>query len=268
MIVILLVLFTFHFSLFTSKAFALESTPSGGIAKKLEALKQEIASKAASLKKEIVGKLQNKAFVGVVKTKGDNSITLATKEGTKVVSTSQDTVFEDNSGKKQTGKKVVLSKETLQTEDTVAALGDVDDTGVLVARKIVLLPATPAKQKTILWGQISSMSDKTLTVRDKDSKSIAVSVTKDTELQKKGKEIAVKDLQDGNYVIVTGVLSDQDSTGKVGALEASFVYLLETANGPKPKESTSSASPSATVKASSKPATKPSVKPTASPTTR
>ena len=50
-------------------AHALDSTPSAEIKTKLEALKQAIASKAAIIKQEINHKLQNKAYVGLVKTK-------------------------------------------------------------------------------------------------------------------------------------------------------------------------------------------------------
>ena len=74
-------------------AYAMDSTPSANIKAKLEELKQEIASKAAKLKQEINLKLQNKAFIGTIKTKSINSITLASNTGSKIISLNQDTQY-------------------------------------------------------------------------------------------------------------------------------------------------------------------------------
>lgn len=202
---------------------AAESTPSGDFGEKLKQLKEDIASKAAVLKKEITQRLENKAFVGVVKTKSDSSITLATKTGTKIVSINQDTQYQDRNKKAKT-----FSLKILKEEDRIAALGEVDDTGVLIARKVVLLPTTNSKQhalpsgvKTILWGQILSVSDKLITIRDKDSKTISL---------KEGKNQSFKELETNDYVIATGYFNEEVETKKVGTLETVFIYVTASSS--------------------------------------
>ena len=149
---------------------AVESTPSAEIKMKLEELKKEIASKAAKLRQEVGNKLKDKAYVGKVKTKSLSAITLATKNGSKIVNINQDTQFDS----KIKGKKYSL--KLLSEEDYLAALGDVDETDALTARKIILLPTANSELKTYLWGQILAVSDTLITLKDSKLKNVAVSV--------------------------------------------------------------------------------------------
>jgi hypothetical protein len=206
------------------RAFAQESTTSASVKEKLEQLKQDIASKAAALKKEVTKQLENKAFMGVVKTTSDNSITIATKAGTKIASINEDTTFEDQG----TPKRKNLSIDTIEEEDNIAALGDIDDTGVLVARRIVLLPKSSDQPKTILWGQAISISDKIITIRDRSAKSISVTTNKDTTLEKDKNEIKFADLEINDYMIVTGYFDEKESSEKIGVLDAEFIYVITT----------------------------------------
>jgi len=104
-------------------ALAVDASPSSEIKSKLEELKKGIASKAAKLKREVAQKLTNKSYVGTVENKTNNSLTVITKNGAKIVTINQDTV----------------SPKTLNLKNYVAALGDIDDTGVLTAKKIIAL---------------------------------------------------------------------------------------------------------------------------------
>jgi len=190
----------------TPSALALDSTPSADIKSKLEELKKEIASKAAKLKQEVNRKLKDKAYAGQVKSKSNTSLTLAAGSGPKIVSLNQDTVYES----KLKGKK--LSAKTLTEEDYLAALGDVDETGVLTAKKIILLPQPKAGQpladKTYLWGQIISISDKLITLKDKDAKNVAVSLDSESIVKL------------NNFVILTGTKNKNE------IFEAGFVYVF------------------------------------------
>lgn len=208
-----------------SHAYAEDSSPSADVKTKLEELKKEIASKAAKLKSEINKKLTDKAFVGVIKSKSATSITLAAKTGTKVVTINQDTVYQDTSNQK---KKTI---DSLKEEDYIVALGDIDDTGVLTARKVIALPPAvkDAQPKAFFWGQIVSASGDVTTIKLKDSKTISIDTSKVDSPYKKD-----------NTVIVTGNIN------KNGVLDSSFLYVLEgTASAtPKPAHSaTPSASP-------------------------
>lgn len=206
-------------------AHASESSPSADIRAKLEELKKAIASKAAKLKQEVNRKLQNKAYVGKVKSKSANTLTLKTKTGSKTVSINQDTIFESKIKSKQK-----FSQTTISEENYIAGLGDVDETASLTARKVILLPtpnskqhATPSGSKTYLWGQVVSISDDLITLKGKDSTNVAVSPSTDAKVK-------VLDL-----VILTG------NFGKNDIFEAGFVYIIPQSGILKPKKATSSA---------------------------
>lgn len=212
------------------QAYAADSTPSADIKAKLEALKKEIASKAAKLKQDVNNKLKDKAYVGKVKAKSTSSITLATKTGPKIVSLNQDTIFESN-----IKSKVKFTQKSIREEDYIAGLGDIDETGVLIAKKVILLE-TPSKEKTYLWGQVLSISEKLVTIKDKELKNQAVTNPTDVKF-------SVND-----FVILTGNLGKNDIFG------TDFAYIIPQGGILKVKKISS---PSATLKPMSTPSAKP-----------
>lgn len=188
-------------SIIVSSTHAADSTPSAKIQSKLEDLKRDIASKAAKLKEAISQKLTNKAYVGTVENKQSfsanktaDSLTLVTKTGAKIVTINQDTI----------------SPRTLTLKDYVAALGDIDDTGVLTAKKVILLPPTNLPPKTFFWGQVASHSGNLLILKDKDFNTRSVSVAK-AGLPKEAKI--------NKFVIVSGF-----AKGEI--LEASYIFVI------------------------------------------
>ena len=190
--------------------FAAESTPSADVKSKLEELKKDIASRAAKLKLEVNRRLQNKSYVGNVKAKSQTSLTLATRTGPKIITLNQDTIFESNVKTKK------FSGKTLAEEDYLAALGDVDEIGILTARKIILLPKPKEIEKTYLWGKIISISDDLVTLKNRDLKNIAVSLTTTVKLN--------------DFVILTGTKNEND------IFEAEFVYVIPQGGFIKPKK--------------------------------
>lgn len=192
--------------------YAAESSPSADIRIKLEELKKDIASKATKLKEAISQKLINKAYVGTVENKQSfsanktaDSLTLVTKTGAKIVTINQDTIFESKV------KKQTRSNKTLILKDYVAALGDIDDTGVLTAKKVILLPPINLPPKTFFWGQVASRSGSLLTIKDKDLKNITFSFSK--------AEIPTN-LKLNKSVIVTAY----QTQGEI--FEASFIFVI------------------------------------------
>lgn len=205
---------------------AADATPSADIKLKLDELKREIASKAAQIKQEVDRKLKDKAYIGKVKTKSDTSLTLATRSGPKIASINQDTIFESNIKSK---KK--FSQKLVSEEDYIAALGDIDETGVLIARKIILLPEPNDKQRTFLWGQIISISDNLITLKDRNFKNSAAILP------------ASSSIKQNNFVILVGNKDKND------IFKADFVYVLPQSGVLKPRKaatpSAQTASPSA-----------------------
>ncbi|MDD5147702.1 MAG: hypothetical protein PHV63_04115 [Candidatus Daviesbacteria bacterium] len=215
--------------------YAVDSTPSADIKTKLEELKKEIASKAAKLKQDVNRKLKDKAYIGKIKQKSDNSVTISTASNPKMVSLNQDTVFESKIKSKQK-----FSQKTISEEDYVAALGDADETGVLLAKKIILLPqpktGLPLAEKTYLWGQVISISDQLITLKNSESKVVAVSLP------------SVSGIKLNTFVILTG---NQD---KNDIFKAGFIYIIPQGGVIKPKKT---ATPSAQI---SSPSAKPTSK--------
>lgn len=208
--------------------YASEGSPSADIRAKLEELKKEIASKAAKLKLEVNRKLQNKAYAGIIKSISDQSITVATKSGPKIISINQDTVYES-----KLKSKTKFSAKTIASENYIAGLGDVDETGVLIAKKIVLLNPTPntLNHKVFLWGQVISISDQLATIKDKDKKYVSVALP----------DLPTVKIND--FVILTGIINSKQ------IFEADFAYILPQGAVLKPKKvatpSAQTASPSA-----------------------
>ncbi|MBI2086088.1 hypothetical protein HYT74_01980 [Candidatus Daviesbacteria bacterium] len=194
--------------------YAAESTPSADIKDKLEEFKKDIASKAAQLKQVISQKLRDKAYVGIVKSKSDNTLTLSTSSGPKVISINQDTIYES----KIKVRKKINSLQNISEEDYVAALGDIDETGVLTAKKIIILSTPNHKLKTYLWGQIVSISDELVTLKDKDFKNNAASIPNSSQVK----------LND--FVILTGTKNKND------IFDAGFVYVIPQGGIIKPKK--------------------------------
>ncbi len=193
--------------------FAIEASSSASMSAelkvKLDELKKEIASKAAKLKQEVNLKLQNKAYIGTLKSKTDTSLILVSDTGTKNVTINQDTTY-----------KAPLKK--LAEGNYFACLGDVDDNGVLTAKKIILQPP-PKASPTFRWGQVIAITDKLITIQTRDLKKIAVS--------SKDNEASLRD-----FVILTGVM------GKNNIFQADFVYVIPQGGIIKPKKvATSSA---------------------------
>ncbi len=197
---------------FLHPVFAAESSPSADVKSKLQELQKEIASRAAILKKDVNQKLSNKAYIGKVKTKSDTTLTLATKNGPKIININQDTIYISQ----VKGKK--YSRKLISEEDFVATLGDIDENQVLTAKKLILLPTPNSQLKTYLWGQIVSVSDKLVTLKDRNLKTISISLPD---------QKAVK-LND--FIILTGIL------GKNEIFEATFVYVIPQGGFIKPKK--------------------------------
>jgi|SRR3989344_6058436 len=209
--------------------YAADSTPSADIKAKLEELKKEIASRAAKLKNEVDKKLKDKAFVGKVKSSSSNSITLAARSGPKIVSVNQDTVFES-----QVKVKKKFSQSTIAEEDYLVALGDVDETGVLIAKKVILLTEVESVVKTYFWGQVVAISDKLITIKNNGLKNIAVSLPENSIVKL------------NNFIILTGFLGENE------IFEAEFIHIIPQGGFIKPKSATPSAK-EATKSATSKP---------------
>src|SRR3990167_1665455 len=188
-------------------SFAAEATPTADIKSKLDQLKAEIASKAAKIKEDISQKLQNRVYLGTISSISTLSLDLVTKDGSKKITLNEDTAFENLNPKTK-----ALNFGGLKKEATIAALGDIDDMGSLVAKKIVLIPLSLDSQKSRLWGQVTTVSSGSLVIEVKNSEKKVVLTDKDTDIQKNGLGALITAIEPGEKVIVSGMTkNDQRS---------------------------------------------------------
>ncbi len=200
---------------------------------KLKALQAEIASRASQLKQEVNKKLQNKAYVGFIKSKSSNSLTIASKTGSRIVNVNEYTVYEGD-------KRPTFNN--LANEEYVAALGDVDESEVLTAKKIIRMPIpapidgqSPSSSKQIFGGEVSSIEGNSITIKSYAGQSTTLTVD-DKTTYKFGKEDAyLAAVKVNKAVLIVSVNK-----------KARFVYIIPYAVSlPKSKDATPAASPKA-----------------------
>ena len=98
---------------------------------------------------------------------------------------------------------------------------------MLTAKKVVLVPPPALPLKTFLWGKAIALSNKLITIRNKDGKNVAITNQTQTTIK-------IND-----YVILTGRM------GKNEIFDAEFVYTIPQGGILKPKKfATPSTSPS------------------------
>ena len=217
-ILILILLFTLHFSFFTSAILAEESTqsasPSATFQAKLKALQEEIASKAAQFKNEVGRKLQNKAYVGFVRTVTSTSLDIETNIATKSAKLNEFTEILSK------GKKI----KNVALGDYVAALGDIDEVDNLIAKKIIkLTPSSPAP-KTI-FGKVLNIDSKNIIIQNKEKQNVNLLVNADTTYKSaSAKEVGIKDITPGREIIIVA------TPAKSEVLQTRFIYILLPAN--------------------------------------
>ncbi len=197
---------------------------------KINALKQEIASKASQLKLQVEEKIQNKAIPGEVSDLDDEVILLITKNGEKKIIVNEYTIFETDSDDP--------SFEDIRQQDYIVALGDLDDKGNLVAKKVIKLEKPKPSNKRFYSGEILDIASSTITVRTKTGeKNIIVSSL--TSYGAGSDEASFQDLNIGKKIVAVGVPNKEE------IIRADYIYLMPQGNPvPLPsKDSSPSASP-------------------------
>lgn len=199
-----------------------EGVLSNTVNQKLEDLKKEIASKAAALKNEVNKNIANKAVLGKATVISTDSITLETKNGNRTIKMNEYTLFQDIS--KQKSKKA-LTREALSSSDTLICLGDMDERGIMVAKKIVKTDPQVPSTKINHFGQISGVNNLSFIL---DLKQKALSGTRMVNFNgvtvvQNGKDDGnINDIKQGKNAVVIGKSKNE-------TIDAEFVYILPVA---------------------------------------
>lgn len=235
------ILYLVYGGLLTSSVSAAEtSSKSASLIDKINALKAEVASKAASLKAEVNKKLENKAYVGIITKVDSTSIVLAASTGTKNVLVNEYTSFQDNTASTKKTKPSFQTKD-LKIDDTIAALGDVDDKEALVAKKVVKVKKL-TDPPTTFWGQIHSLTNSTIMIQPKGGDKISITTTPQTVFSLGKEEASINDVKINKFLSGVGTKIKDNKT------DARYIYLIPSSGYFKPekiKAATTSASPSA-----------------------
>ena len=191
------------------------SLNTNSITQKVNEITQEIASKAATLKSQVTQSIQNKLAVGKITSLNNQQLTLQTDTGIITVAVNTYTIYQTDPA---SGKQAI-SLNNLAIGDTVATLGDLDETGVLSAKRVVTLSdqSNQSQKPHYIWGTIQATSEASLKLNDKDNKSIELNIDKNTTFQTGNTQIALPDLKVGFTILA---LKPKESSAA-----ATFIYL-------------------------------------------
>lgn len=211
-----------------------EASPGASVKEKIEALKKEVASKAAQLKTEVNKDLQNRAYVGTVKSINSEEITLETLNGSKTVKVNEYTAYLDET--KST--KAKLDVKSIKEDMYIAALGDVDDKLVLTAIRVVISKPVEIPQYSYFWGQVQKIAGGNVTIKPRNGTEITVSTLGTTTYQLGTEEASFIDVKVNKYLAGIGSTIQDKKT------QAKFLYLIPSTGYVRPEKKV--ASPSAT----------------------
>lgn len=216
-ITITIIIFIIFIKVIVSQALAVDSTPSAEVKTKLQALQAEIASKAAKIKQEIGRKLQNKVYMGFIKFKSTNSITLATTEGSRIININEYTIYQAQN--LPTSKTSKQNSKSLSTDDYILALGDIDDTAVLTAKKVIKT-ASPSTSRQTYFGTVTGLADGTVAIQTKQEQNVSLLTDAETIFRMGKSEGNLNDIKVNKPIITVGEITSSKT------LKARFIYIL------------------------------------------
>lgn len=197
---------------FTQRStFAADSTPSADIQKKLQALQIEIASKAAKLTAEVNKKLQNRSYVGSIKSRSDTQVVISTKTGDKSVNLNEYTQY--------ITQAKASNLKTFNPGDYVATLGDVDENSVLTAKRVVKL-TKDTLEKSIIWGKVLGSDSQAINIQTKNDQNLKIKTDSNTVFKFGKVAASIYDIKEGKSIVMVGFRNADSS------ISARFVYIL------------------------------------------
>lgn len=235
LLIIVFIFYTLHCTLYIPAALAVDSSPSAEIKDKLKALQTEIASRAAEMKTEVTKKLQNKFYIGGVKSKDSQTLSLATTTNTKNININEFTEYII----KSKGYVGSAGLKNIAIDNIVATLGDIDDKGTLNAKRIIKFATPLPAEKKVVSGIIVSTSSDSAKLQTAQKDQYLITFDKKTDYQMGKSASDFSDIKQNRRIIVVGEGLDEK-------LLAKFIYIFPYTLTVKTKLSTPSATPSAT----------------------
>ncbi len=219
---------TTYYLLLTTSTIAVDSTQSARLDASIESQRaspsasrfeqfqkeilEKVASKAANLKAEVSGRLLNKAYIGKIKSKTDDLLILTNGENDKTIKFNQFTEYMIPIKTSKTKPTI----KNLEVENYVVALGDIDETEVLIAKKIIRIEA-PTEIKQIYFGKVLAINENMITL--KTDQNLAVSTNAQTNFKIGQKDGTLDNIKIGQKVIVSGI-------SKNNIIKANLIYIF------------------------------------------
>lgn len=223
-----------------TSASAKQASASSSLIEKINAIKQDVASKAAQYKEIVVKKLQNKALAGSILVVDDHSLTIKTLTENRVIAINEYTKFLNKS---KTKVKSKFDIKNILVNDFVVALGDVDDKGVLTAKQLIKQDPIASDSAQLIWGKIESSDRSSIEIKKMDGEKLTINPSSQTVFFLGNEEASILDAKEGKALVVKGAVSE-------GKVKAKFIFFIPSPNFIKPekKVASSSASQSASPK--------------------
>lgn len=226
---ILLLLFTIYYlpPTISAREASTSASPSASLIEKINSIKAEIASRAASFRLDVDKKIQNKAVAGVVKSISETELEIITKDGERTFLIDDFTAFESKS-KKPATPAGGSSLTDIDNEDFIVGLGDLDDKNRLAAKKIIKLAFLPKDRAKFVWGQVKSVNNTTITLEGKDKQKILVTVIAQNSSYTSGndEEASFSDIKVNKHIIAKGKFNDAKGENAPKVLQSDFIYII------------------------------------------
>jgi hypothetical protein len=183
----------------------------------------------------VTKKLQNKAYFGIITSIDGDKVMIAFQNRDFEAKTDEYTGFSSNL---KSTKKVTALKDFTKG-DFVSALGDVDDKGILKAKKLIKSAPVASDSASLIWGVVQKVSGGTITVKMADSTDQIITSSGRNQTFLGQSEATLADIKMGRTIIAKG-----KQTTNAG-LSSTYIYIVPPTADAKPEkvvESTKSAS--------------------------
>ncbi|KKW00011.1 hypothetical protein A3H89_01685 [Candidatus Amesbacteria bacterium RIFCSPLOWO2_02_FULL_48_11] len=175
----LLLLFTIYYLL---SGHANAQTPTATDSGLRDTIKKQVAEELSQIKKAVT----KKAYVGSISAKLDATVTIANLKN----QSRQATVTTDTAIKLATGKDGTPAD--LKVGDFVIAMGDVDGSGLMTAKRLIVTPRPPEDKRQVLFGTVTKTASGSLTLEHPDKKTITLKISSITKYSAKSKFTDIK----------------------------------------------------------------------------
>ncbi len=168
-----------------------------------DSVKQKVAEELAQIKKAVA----KRAFVGVIISKSEATLTLTNlKNQSRTVTITTDTTVKLLGGKEATPKDVKVG-------DFVIVMGDVDSQNTMTGKRLIVISKPVEDQRRMIFGTITKSTATTLELTDPSQKTWTVKTSATVKLTNKTK---LSSLKAGDKIIVIGTLSSANAaTAKI-----------------------------------------------------